>query len=107
MQAEPLRLSQALRLGEAPQALAVPGITTRLQWRSQPELTGVPKASAPGYSDAEKRQTPAMMSWVPALPGGPDQQDRPAAGKDLFLIWKVLVTELLTASSLPWGWLHL
>lgn len=44
-----------------------------------------------------------MMSWVPALPGGPDQQDLLAIGKDLFLIWKVLVAELLTASSLPMG----
>lgn len=41
--AEPLRLSQALRLGEASQALAMPGITARLQWRSQPELTGAPR----------------------------------------------------------------
>lgn len=31
MQTEPLRLSQALRLGEASQALVVPGITTQLQ----------------------------------------------------------------------------
>lgn len=62
-----------------------------------------PKASAPEDSDAEKRQTPAMMSWVPALPGGPDQQDLLAVRKDLFLIWKVLVAELLTASCLPVG----
>lgn len=61
------------------------------------------QASAPGDSNAGKRQTPAMMSWVPALPGGPDQQDLLAIGKDLFLIWKVLVAELLTASSLPMG----
>lgn len=83
IQAEPLRLSWALRLGEAPQALAVPGITTQLQWRSQPELTGAPKASAPGDSDEEKRQTPATIAWVPALPGGADLQGLLAAGKDL------------------------
>lgn len=103
MQAEPLRPSRVLRLGEASQALDVPGITTLLQWRSQPELTGAPKASAPGDSDAEKRQTPAIMLWVPALPSGLDQQDLLAARQDLFLIWEALLTELLTASSLPMG----
>lgn len=43
IQAEPLRLSWALRLGEASQALAVPVITAQLQWRSQPVLTDAPK----------------------------------------------------------------
>lgn len=42
-QAEPPRLQWVLRLGEASQAPAVPGIKTRSQWGSPPEPAAAPR----------------------------------------------------------------
>lgn len=47
-----------------------------------------------------------MMSWVPALPSGPGQQEPPVWREGSFPHMEMLVTELLTALC-PWGWLHL